>query len=140
MKWWIFGGIAAAGALLLARSARASSDGGGGLGQGRVLETGKASFYGGSFFDGKPTANGERFDSSLMTAAHRTMRVRPATTVDVVNLQNGRVVRVRVNDRGPFAKNSAGEFTRILDLSKGAAEALDFIEQGITDIEIREVA
>ncbi len=140
-RWWIIGALAAAaGALLLSRKASASEGGGGGeLGTGPVLERGKASFYGGSFFDGKPTASGETFLSDDMTAASRTIRVHPPTVVDVVNLANGRVVRVRVNDRGPFAKNSAGDFTRILDLSQGAAEVLDFIQQGLTDIEIRQV-
>jgi len=71
-------------------------------------ETGTASWYG-SKFHGKKTANGERYDMHAMSAAHKTLPM--PTMVRVTNLNNGRAVVVRVNDRGPFVKN------RVIDLS-----------------------
>lgn len=84
-------------------------------------EIGMASWYG-EDFDGKLTANGEIYDLSLMTAAHRTLPM--PSIVKVTNLTNKKSVLVRVNDRGPFAKN------RIIDLSKKAAEILDYKDRG----------
>ena len=78
-------------------------------------ETGLASWYGDQF-NGRPTATGERFDMHALTAAHKTLPL--PGLVEVTNLANGRRVVVRVNDRGPFVDN------RIIDLSRGAAEAL----------------
>jgi rare lipoprotein A len=72
------------------------------------------------------TASGEPMDSADMTAAHRTLPF--GTTWRVVNLQNGRSVIVRINDRGPFIKG------RMIDLSKGAARELGFISSGHTSI------
>jgi len=88
-----------------------------------------ASWYGGKdCFEGKPTASGEIFDGAKMTAAHRTLPL--GTWVDVVNLGNGRQARVRINDRGPFAKG------RVLDLSRSAAEKLGVIGPGTARVRI----
>ena len=88
-----------------------------------------ASWYGGKDgFEGKPTASGEIFDGARMTAAHRTLPL--GTWIDVVNLSNGREARVRINDRGPFAKG------RILDLSRSAAEKIGMIGPGTARVRI----
>ena len=84
-------------------------------------ETGMASWYGPGFH-GKTTANGEVFDQNKISAAHRTLPM--PSVVKVTNLENGMVLNnVRINDRGPFARN------RIIDLSKKAAEELGFIKK-----------
>jgi len=86
-------------------------------------EEGIASWYGGDDgFEGKPTASGEIYDSSLLTAAHRELPL--GTLVEVWNPENGKTVRVRINDRGPFLKG------RIIDLSRAAAGRLDLIGPG----------
>ncbi|MEM0986631.1 MAG: septal ring lytic transglycosylase RlpA family protein [Pseudomonadota bacterium] len=91
-------------------------------------EVGMASWYG-EAFHGRPTANGETFDMNALTAAHPTLPL--PSLVQVVNVENGREVVVRVNDRGPFIEG------RILDLSRRAAEALDFVDQGETEVRVR---
>ena len=91
-------------------------------------ETGTASWYGDDFH-GKPTANGETYDSLTMTAAHRTLPM--PSMVRVTNLRNNKSVIVRVNDRGPFAKN------RVIDVSQKAAEELGFKDKGTTDVHIQ---
>ncbi|WP_143435645.1 septal ring lytic transglycosylase RlpA family protein [Henriciella aquimarina] len=91
-------------------------------------ERGLASWYGADF-DGKPTANGEIFDMTGMTAAHRTLPL--PSLVQVTNEANGKEIVVRVNDRGPFTQG------RIIDLSKRAAETLDIIEQGEAPVVVR---
>ncbi len=73
-------------------------------------------------FHGKKTASGERFDMNGLTAAHRTLPF--GTRLRVTNLENGKSVMVRVNDRGPFAKD------RILDVSKAAAKELVMTGKG----------
>src|SRR5215469_15388448 len=78
-------------------------------------ETGLASWYG-EAFDQQPTANGEIFDLNQPTAAHKTLPL--PSVVEVTNLQNGRAMRLRVNDRGPFV----GE--RVIDVSRRAAQLL----------------
>lgn len=88
--------------------------------------SGKASFYG-SEFNGRKTANGEVYDETAMTAAHRTLPF--GTVLRVTNLRNGLSVIVRINDRGPFHPE------RILDLSKAAAEEIDLIHHGVTEIQ-----
>ncbi|HHQ69137.1 MAG TPA: septal ring lytic transglycosylase RlpA family protein [Halothiobacillaceae bacterium] len=93
-------------------------------------ETGIASWYG-CKFHGKPTALGETYDMYAMTAAHKTLRI--PTYVEVTNLENGRVVTLRVNDRGPFVDN------RIIDLSYAAAKALDMVEAGTAMVHVRVV-
>ncbi|MBZ6378574.1 septal ring lytic transglycosylase RlpA family protein [Pacificimonas aurantium] len=93
-------------------------------------ETGTASWYGPNFH-GKPTANGERFDQNALTAAHRTLPM--PSWVRVENLDNGREVTVRVNDRGPFAHN------RIIDLSRRAAQLLDMQAAGVARVRVTRV-
>ena len=82
-----------------------------------LQQEGLASVYG-KHFNGKSTASGERYDSRALTAAHRTLPL--GTDIRVTNLENGRSVRVRINDRGPHVRG------RIIDLSSGAATALGF--------------
>ncbi len=90
-------------------------------------EVGVASWYGVPFH-GRKTANGETYDMHGMTAAHPTLPL--PSVARVTNLQNGRSIVVRINDRGPFAKR------RIIDLSRRAAWELGFKEQGTTDVEV----
>jgi rare lipoprotein A len=86
-------------------------------------EEGIASWYGGDDgFEGKPTASGEIYDSSLLTAAHRELPL--GTLIEVWSVDNGKSVRVRINDRGPFIKG------RVIDLSRAAAGRLDMIGPG----------
>lgn len=86
-----------------------------------ATQTGRASWYGPGFH-GRRTANGETFDENAMSAAHRTWPM--GSLVQVTNLENGRSVMVRVNDRGPFARG------RVIDVSRAAARALDFEQDG----------
>ena len=87
-------------------------------------EEGLASWYGGDDgFEGKPTASGEIYDSSKLTAAHRDLPL--GTIVDVTCRDNGKTVRVLINDRGPFV------YGRVIDLSKEAARRLDLIGPGV---------
>lgn len=90
-------------------------------------ETGIASWYGPTFY-GKQTANGEIFDASSMSAAHRTLPM--PVNVRVTNLENGKSVIVRVNDRGPYAKG------RIIDLSERAAQLLGYLRQGTARVRV----
>lgn len=94
-------------------------------------ETGIASWYG-EDFNGKRTANGERYNMNTLTAAHRTLPL--PCIVKVTNLQNGRSVVVRVNDRGPYVKD------RIIDLSKHGAQLLGYIGQGTTKVKVEIMA
>ncbi len=96
-------------------------------GTGEVIEEGVASWYGPNFH-GKLTANGERYDMYGLTAAHRTLPFN--TLLRVENLENGESVVVRINDRGPFAKN------RIIDLSKKAAQQIDMIGNGTAPVKL----
>ncbi|MBF0144417.1 MAG: septal ring lytic transglycosylase RlpA family protein [Magnetococcales bacterium] len=86
---------------------------------------GVASWYGPQFH-GRDTSNGERFDMEAISAAHTTLPL--PTNVLVTNLENGRKLEVRVNDRGPFVNN------RLIDLSRAAARALGFLERGTADV------
>jgi len=90
-------------------------------------QTGKASFYADKF-EGHLTANGEKYRHSKLTAAHKSLPF--GTRVRVTNLANQLTVEVVVNDRGPYADG------RIIDLSKSAAEKLNFVNQGLTDVKI----
>jgi rare lipoprotein A len=90
-------------------------------------QTGTASWYG-DFFHGRLTANGEVYDMYAMTAAHKTLQL--PTIVRVTNLENSKSVVVRINDRGPFADS------RIIDMSKGAAEALEFRNKGLARVRV----
>lgn len=93
------------------------------------VQVGTASWYG-EFFRGKKTANGERFDPAGLTAAHRTLPL--GTVVEVTNLENGKKITVRINDRGPYV----GE--RIIDLSRAAAREIGMIRKGIVKVKIEE--
>ena len=88
---------------------------------------GNASWYGPDFH-GRRTANGERYDMHGISAAHRTMPL--PSYARVTNLDNGRSIIVRVNNRGPFVRN------RIVDLSVGTAKALDFYRKGTTRVRV----
>jgi rare lipoprotein A len=94
----------------------------------KITETGKASFYADKF-QGRTTASGEKFKQEKLTAAHRTLPF--GTKVKVVNLANGRSVKVTINDRGPFAPG------RIIDVSKKAARKLGMVDAGVASIEIK---
>jgi rare lipoprotein A len=94
----------------------------------KITETGKASYYADKFH-GRRTASGERFSQHKMTAAHKTLPF--GTKVKVVNLNNGRSVKVTINDRGPFVQG------RIIDLSKKAARKMGMIQAGVANVEIR---
>lgn len=92
-------------------------------------EDGLASWYGGDDeFEGKPTASGETFDSSKLTAAHRDLPLQ--TVVEVTNVDNGRTVRVRINDRGPFVHG------RVIDLSREAARRIGLIGPGVGQVRV----
>jgi rare lipoprotein A len=91
-------------------------------------EVGIASWYGDAFH-GRLTANGEVFDKRRLSAAHRTLPM--PTLVEVENLENGRRIQLRVNDRGPFVGD------RIIDLSHAAADALGFTAQGTAKVRVR---
>lgn len=88
------------------------------------VSRGKASFY----WHGSKTASGERFNPGGMTAAHRTLPF--GTKVRVTNTRTKRSVVVRINDRGPFIKG------RIIDVSRGAAQQLGMVGQGVAQVEM----
>jgi len=92
-----------------------------------IKDRGVASWYG-EQFHGRQAANGEIFDMSALTAAHRTLPL--GSMVRVVNLANGKHVRVRINDRGPYVNG------RILDLSYAAAARLGMVSGGISVIQL----
>ena len=93
----------------------------------KYKEVGTASWYGPDFH-AKRTANGEKYDMHALTAAHRTLPL--PSIVRVTNLENGRSLLVRVNDRGPYARN------RIIDISKKGAQLLGFLEQGTAKVRV----
>ena len=88
---------------------------------------GQASWYGPGFH-GKKTASGKIFDQSRLTAAHKTLPL--GTKAKVTNLENGNTVEVEINDRGPYVGD------RVIDLSHAAANALGFVESGLTLVRI----
>lgn len=90
-------------------------------------QSGKASFYADKF-DGRPTASGEIYKHNLSTAAHRKLPF--GTKVKVTNLENNRTAIVKINDRGPFIRG------RIIDLSRSAAESLNIVDNGVSDVRI----
>ena len=90
-------------------------------------ETGIASWYGPGFH-GKDTANGETYDQNDLTAAHRTLPMPSA--VRVTNLENGRSIVLRINDRGPFARG------RIIDVSRRGAQLLGFEKNGVAKVRV----
>ena len=90
-------------------------------------ETGIASWYGPGF-NGKTTANGEIFDESQLTGAHKTLPL--PSMVRITNLDNGRSIKLRINDRGPFSNG------RIVDVSRKAAQLLDFERAGTAKVRV----
>jgi rare lipoprotein A len=95
----------------------------------RYAAVGVASWYGYDFH-GKPTSTGRKFDKNKLTAAHRTLPL--PSVVIVENLENGKKVKLLVNDRGPFAKTDR----RIIDVSQKAAEILGFRRQGHARVKV----
>ncbi len=93
----------------------------------KSVEVGQASWYGRKFH-GKRTANGETYSMYSMTAAHPTLPFN--TQVKVTNLENGNVVYLRINDRGPFVKG------RVIDVSRAAARKLGFEMKGIAQVQV----
>ena len=91
------------------------------------VQIGIASYYGKEFHR-KLTANGQRFNMYKVSAAHKTLPL--GTRVKVTNLNNGKSIRLTINDRGPFKKG------RILDLSYKAAQKLGFVNEGTTKVRI----
>ena len=90
-------------------------------------EVGEASWYGPGF-QGKETANGETFDQSKLTAAHPSLPL--GSKAAVTNLENGKKVEVRINDRGPYAGD------RVIDVSQAAAKRLGMEGEGKTEVKI----
>jgi rare lipoprotein A len=97
----------------------------------KPVQRGKVSWYGRAFA-GRKTASGERFDPRALTMAHRTLPL--GAIVEVTNNANGKRVRLRVNDRGPYCDG------RVADLSRAASERLGFADKGVTEATIRVVA
>lgn len=95
------------------------------------VEEGNASWYGPPFH-GRRASNGEIYDMNKLTAAHRTMAFN--TMVRVTNLTNGKIVVVRITDRGPFVEN------RIIDLSRAAAQAIESIGPGVVPVRLEVVS
>lgn len=97
------------------------------IAKGAPFQIGTASWYG-EYFDGKPTASGEDYDMYDLTAAHPTLPL--GSYVKVTNLHNGKAVVVKVNDRGPIVPG------RIIDLSYGAAQVLQFEHKGLQRVRL----
>jgi rare lipoprotein A len=91
---------------------------------------GKASYYG-AWHHGKRTANGEAYDQHALTAAHRSLPF--GSRIRVTNLNNGKSVVVRINDRGPYNRR------RLIDLSREAAKQLDMLEAGIAPVRLQAI-
>jgi rare lipoprotein A len=94
-------------------------------------QEGTVSYYHGRFH-GKKTSSGEKYDKTGYTAAHKTLPYN--TLIELQNPRNGKVVTVRINDRGPYGKTS-----RILDISQAAAKELDIIKSGIAKLSFKVV-
>ena len=92
-------------------------------------EKGQASWYG-KRFDGRKTADGERFSEQEMTAAHRTLPL--GTKVMVENLQTGEQAEVKITDRGPYAQSKR----RIIDLSRAAANSIGIVQRGTKPVRV----
>lgn len=97
------------------------------LGNGQFKQEGIASYYADKYH-GRKTANGETFNMHDITAAHPSLPF--GTKLKVTNLDNGKTITVRINDRGPFAKN------RIIDLSLGAAKEIDMVKTGTANVRL----
>jgi rare lipoprotein A len=96
------------------------------------VQVGLASYYGAAF-RGQETASGEIFDPHDLVAAHRTLPL--GTIVRVTNLENGRTVKVRIIDRGPYGRNRRRGC--IIDVSTAAARRLRFVHDGLTRVRVR---
>lgn len=94
----------------------------------KITENGKASYYADKF-EGRRTASGETFRQNGLTAAHRTLPF--GTKVTVINISNGKSVKVRINDRGPFSQG------RVIDLSKKAAKRIGMLTTGVAVVEVK---
>ncbi len=125
---WLAGGLCMLSLLVLIGCS--STPRSGGTGASGHSESGQASYYGNEF-QGRKTANGERFDQASLTAAHRTLPF--GTRVRVTNTQNGKSVTVRVNDRGPFVKG------RVIDLSSSAFKSIAALNAGVVPVRIQVV-
>lgn len=123
--------LAQRGATLLAVFALLAGCAGQRFDQGGYSAEGKASYYG-ARHHGKKTASGERFDQHALTAAHRSLPF--GSRVLVTNLRNEQSVVVRINDRGPYARS------RIIDLSKAAAERLGMLRAGVVPVRVQQLA
>lgn len=97
---------------------------------GRHCQVGEASYYADAF-QGRKTANGERFNMHALTAASRAISNKSGERARVTNLSNGESVVVRINDYGPHAKTG-----RIIDLSKAAAGEIDMIHSGVARVRV----
>ena len=97
----------------------------------QAIGQGTASYYGRELA-GNRTASGERFNPNGLTAAHRTLPL--GSKLKVTNKANGKSVIVRINDRGPFAKN------RIIDVSRGAAEKISMIRSGTARVTLERIS
>ncbi|MCH9740384.1 MAG: septal ring lytic transglycosylase RlpA family protein [Epsilonproteobacteria bacterium] len=106
--------------LLLTTSANAQNK--------KKTQVGVGSWYG-KPFHGRTTANGEKYNMYEYTAAHKTLPFN--TVVEVTNLRNNRKIKVRINDRGPYAKK------RIIDLSYLAAKKLGYVAKGIAKLKVK---
>ena len=93
-------------------------------------ETGEASFYANKY-QSRKTASGERFDQSAYTAAHKKLPL--GTKIKITNIENGKSVIVRINDRGPFVRG------RIIDLSRSAFSSIGNTSAGVINVEIEVV-
>lgn len=93
-----------------------------------IYREGKASYYSNKF-KGRPTASGEIFRQHKRTAASRSLPF--GTKVKVTNLKNGKSVKVRINDRGPFIQG------RIIDLSKKAARRINMVQDGVVPVRLK---
>ena len=96
----------------------------------KALSEGTASFYS-TQFHGRKTANGETFNMNQLTAAHPSLPF--GTLVKVTNMDNGKNVVVRINDRGPYVKG------RIIDLSKSAARKIGILKEGVAQVKVEPV-
>jgi len=126
MRWRssVVGGVLTVALALAPAGVRASQ-------QLNTAEVGLASYYGPGF-NGQPTASGEVFDERKLVAASRTLPL--GSVVRVTNLDNGRTIRLRIIDRGPYGKNHRKGC--IIDVSKGAARKLHFIRDGIVHVRV----
>ncbi|GLR18909.1 septal ring lytic transglycosylase RlpA family protein [Portibacter lacus] len=93
-------------------------------------QEGRASYYA-NLFIGKSTASGEIFSQDSLTAAHPTLPF--GTEVLVTNIQTGKSIKVTINDRGPFVND------RIIDLTRRAADTLEYLTAGVTDVKIQAI-